>query len=367
VRLAYFSPVPWASFRQRPHEFADWFQRRLGGPVLWIDPYPVRLPRAGDLRRPRVAATGAGAPPEGLRQLRPTALPFEPYPWGRRLNARLFWPPVLRELQDFCAQDKVLLAIGKPSDLALQALQQLPKVASLYDAMDDFSAFHEGRAQQTAARIEGEIVRRVRWRCTSSSHIAERLAVQRLQVEHLPNGVASERLPAASMGTPDGPFGYVGTVAAWFDWAWVRELALAWPERRIEIHGPVYQAPAIALPANVSLHPPMPHEQALQRMRSFAAGLIPFLRNGLTDSVDPVKYYEYRALGLPVLATPFGEMRGRAGEPRVLLTDNPQAAREATQRLLAARDTAESVAEFRRLNDWSARFEPLAVLLRAIP
>jgi hypothetical protein len=365
VQLAYFSPVPWASFRQRPHEFADWFQRRLGGPVLWIEPYPVRLPRLADLRRPRVSSTAGSAPPAGLRVLRPRALPFEPQAWGRTANARLFWPRVLRELGAFCAQGRTLLAIGKPSDLALHALQALPQLPSLYDAMDDFSAFHDGAAQRTAARIEGEIVQRVRWRCTSSSHIAERFARQRLQVEHLPNGVASDRLPAPSFGVAEGPFGYVGTVAAWFDWDWVRELALAWPERRIEIHGPVFQAPAARLPANVGLHPALPHEQALHAMRGFAAGLIPFKRTPLTESVDPVKFYEYRALGLPVLSTPFGEMRRRQGERGVLLTAQPD--RPAVARLLGQRDTAESVAEFRRANDWSARFQPLAALLQAIP
>jgi hypothetical protein len=362
VQLAYFSPVPWASFRQRPHEFADWFQRTLGGPVLWIEPYPVRLPRLADLRRPRVGATGSGAPPAGLRVLRPRALPLEPYAWGRRLNAGLFWPQVLDDVQAFCARERTLLAIGKPSDLALRALHALPRVPSLYDAMDDFSAFHDGRAQETAARIEAEIVQRVRWRCTSSSHIAERMARERLQVELLPNGVASERLPAASFGAADGPFGYVGTVAAWFDWDWVAALAQAWPERRVEIHGPVFQPPAASLPANVSLHPALPHAQALEKMKTFAAGLIPFRRTPLTASVDPVKFYEYRALGLPVLSTPFGEMRRRQGERGVLLAERPE--RPAIERLLAERDTAESVAEFRRANDWSTRFQPLAVLLQ---
>ena len=43
-------------------------------------------------------------------------------------------------------------------------------------------------------------------------------------------------------------------------------------------------------------------------MAQFDVGLIPFLKNRLTDSVDPIKYHEYRALGLPVVSTSFGEM-----------------------------------------------------------
>lgn len=40
----------------------------------------------------------------------------------------------------------------------------------------------------------------------------------------------------------------------------------------------------------------------------FDAGLIPFLVNELTSGVNPVKYYEYKALDLLVFSTPFGEL-----------------------------------------------------------
>jgi hypothetical protein len=366
VKLVYFSPVAWASFRQRPHEFADWFQRRLGGPVLWVEPYPVRLPRAADLRRPSVAATGQGESPSWLQRVQPVALPGEPLALGRHLNRLLAWPRVMDAIEAFAGTDKCVIAIGKPSDLAWQALTRFSQWPSIYDAMDDFSAFHDGIAQHTVARIESDILRRVTMRCTTSTHIAARMRAQGLQVEVVPNGVASARLPAPKQGDGGGPIGYVGTVAAWFDWPWVAELAASWPDRKVEIHGPVFQAPTVRLPANVELHPALPHEEALLRMRSFCAGLVPFLRNELTESVDPVKFYEYRALGLPVIGTPFGEMPVHAQDPRVVLTEHPAQSRGDVESLLAGRDTAESVAGFRRRHDWLARFEPLAPLVEAL-
>ncbi|MBS7350060.1 MAG: hypothetical protein KIG95_07910, partial [Comamonas sp.] len=62
------------------------------------------------------------------------------------------------------------------------------------------------------------------------------------------------------------------------------------------------------LPSNVELRGPIAHESISGLMRTWHAGLIPFLKNELTQSVDPVKYYEYRACGLPILSTMFGEM-----------------------------------------------------------
>ena len=56
-------------------------------------------------------------------------------------------------------------------------------------------------------------------------------------------------------------------------------------------------------------------------MQGFSAGLIPFIKNELTASVDPIIYYEYFVLGLPVLSTRFGEMALREGSPGVFLVD----------------------------------------------
>jgi glycosyltransferase involved in cell wall biosynthesis len=287
------------------------------------------------------------------------------------VNRLLFWPPVLQRIRAFTEGQRTLLAIGKPSDLALAALGQLPHLTSLYDAMDDFPAFHDGIARIACARIESEINQRVTLRSTSSSHIANRMRdAAGGNVSLIPNGVAASRLPAFRRRRDSGEsrnFGYVGTIGPWFDWNWIAKLAQDWPERRVEIHGPLYQPPPADLPANVTLGPALPHDQAITLMAEFAAGLIPFRATALTESVDPVKFYEYRALGLPVISAPFGEMRQHGTQPRVLLAEDPAAVHDGIAALLAEHDTAESVADFRRRNDWSARFEPLAEALDTMP
>jgi hypothetical protein len=365
VQLIYFSAVPWASFSQRPHEFAAWAHRRLGARVLWVEPYPVRLPAWQDLNRPRTTPATAQQQPEWLDVIAPSAMPAEPLAPGRFVNRTLFWPGVIRRLRDFAQRDpSTLVVVGKPSHLALCAIEALGSPRCFYDAMDDFPAFHRGRARATSERVEREILRHCFACSTSSTHLAGRLRSHNASVHLVPNGLASDRMPeATAMLSPGRSFGYVGTLGAWFDWRWLAELAAAWPERAIEIHGPVFRQPNVGLPSNVRLHPPLAHDQALKTMAGFGAGLIPFLSNELTESVDPVKYYEYRGLGLPVIATPFGEMRQRAGDPRVALTASPASDRRCIEKLVAGRDTAESVAAFRQAHAWDARFEPLAPVL----
>ena len=38
MQLVYFSPVPWASYAQRPHKFVEWFHARRVLKVRWVDP-----------------------------------------------------------------------------------------------------------------------------------------------------------------------------------------------------------------------------------------------------------------------------------------------------------------------------------------
>ena len=52
----------------------------------------------------------------------------------------------------------------------------------------------------------------------------------------------------------------------------------------------------------------------------FDIGLIPFVRNTLTEAVNPLKLMEYYALGLPVLATRLPELEAIGGPLRLAST-----------------------------------------------
>jgi len=369
VKLIYFSPVRWASHRQRPHEFVAWLQQRFDARVLWVEPYPVRLPRWQDLRRPNQQENADGTLPAWLQTISPPALPLEPFAWGRALNRSILWRNVTRQLQTFAATEATILAIGKPSGLALQTLESLDAACSIYDAMDDFPAFFEGRSKASVAAIEQKIAAGVSIVCTSSSVLEQRLQAAASTVLRVPNGLSARRVETARVNCnvrSSQSFGYVGTIAAWFDWDWICRLARDWPERQVELIGPLFQAPRVSLPDNVRLLPALPHEQALCRMQSFAAGLIPFQVNQLTAAVDPLKYYEYRGLGLSVISTPFGEMQQRSLDARVLLTDDPVVDRARIAGLIDVHDTVADATVFCQQNDWSQRFDLLLPAMRGL-
>ena len=92
-------------------------------------------------------------------------------------------------------------------------------------------------------------------------------------------------------------------------------------------------------------------------MARFNVGLIPFKRNTLTFSVDPIKYYEYCALGLPVVSSAFGEMALRGSVEGVYLIAQKSDVGKVIDQALAYRANQEHVLQFRKDNSWKKRFD----------
>ena len=93
----------------------------------------------------------------------------------------------------------------------------------------------------------------------------------------------------------------------WLNFEAVVQLASAHPDWRFIFIGPteVDLAPYQTLS---NLHLVKPYHVLANYVAYFDAGLIPFRLNELTVNVNPVKLYEYFALGKPVVATRLPEL-----------------------------------------------------------
>jgi hypothetical protein len=156
--------------------------------------------------------------------------------------------------------------------------------------------------------------------------------------------------------------GYVGTIGHWFDWRLVFFLAESNPSMTIRLIGPLHTKPPVPVPANIGLLPACDHESAIRAMQEFSLGLIPFKRIDLTASVDPIKYYEYRALGLPILSTRFGEMALRDGQAGVFIVDEYSDLANQMNMALAYECEMDDMRKFREDNCWEARFDASGIL-----
>lgn len=374
MRLVYVSPVPLASFAQRPHHFVRWLHERHDAQVLWIDPYPARLPGFPDarrLRRRRDAHLGPRwASEDWIQRLRVPSIPFEPLALGRRVNQWL-WRERLRHVDRFLGEDHVAgntwLVAGKPCALALTLAQRFSRTPLVFDVMDNVPAFTSGVSRRWLSDAEAELARRSDWIITASTPLERKFSAHQARLRRVHNGLTTPDLPYREdiRRTRQNRlvFGYVGTISSWFDWHAVDALAARFPDSVVRLIGPCDTRPR-ALRPNIELLPATPQHLVYEAMRDFTVGIVPFTVDELTDFVDPVKYYEYRALGLPVLSTRFGEMRERGAADHVLFFDELGAATDIPG-LCREAGRAGEVTAFRDANCWNRRFDALDLFAKS--
>jgi len=367
MRLVYLSPVPWVSFAQRPQKFVRWFNEKTAGEVLWLDPYPSRFPCLQDFKKFGVSdKTESDELESWLTILKPRALPIEPLPASGLINGNLYWSELLKTVKTFAQGQKVLLVIGKPTALALRILKLLEGHPSVYDAMDDFPMFYSGMSKAAMTRRELKIGCNTTTVLASSTKLRKKWDRHNQNVRFVPNGLDVALLPPAKThykSEQAKTFGYLGTVGAWFDWKWMIHLAESRPNDNVHIVGPIFYPTNMKLPPNLLLFPPCSHKDALLRMLRFDVAVIPFLKNELTSSVDPIKYYEYRALGLPIISTGFGEMAYRGEQNGVYLCDNAEEITLAVEKALAYTTTIDFIERFKAANSWEARFDAAGLII----
>ncbi len=366
MRVVYISPVPWNSYQHRPHFMVRALLAGQVDELLWIDAYPIRLPRPEDFARRGVQVRQDIPPTGGLEVFRPLALPIEPLPLGSWLNRTFFWRSVFQRVRSFAAAafaggGSWTLVVGRPCRLALDIFQKLRPPWSVFDAMDDFPEFYRGLSRAACRRTERAIAEQVDLVVASSTRLGEKFAWRAPHVLRASNGYPMALLPPyRPRSRTSGVLGYLGGIGSWFDWDLVLELARAAPEHTIELAGPcVTPPPTRRMPQNIRLSPAFRQADVYSHLLRFDAGLIPFKKNALTEGVDPIKFYEYRAGGLPVMSTSFGEMRFRGEKDGVLFLDGAEELRSVVRRSAELRVEEAAVAKFRRDNDWQVCLRPL--------
>jgi glycosyltransferase involved in cell wall biosynthesis len=156
---------------------------------------------------------------------------------------------------------------------------------------------------------------------------------------------------------------YIGALwGNWFDWQLLKEVADAYTRAQIIIIGDYRgQCP---------FHRPNVHFLGLKAQKELPAylqyahvAIIPWKVCKVTLSTNPLKVYEYIAMGKPVVAPPLPSLRGI---PYVLIANN---SREFLENINKARETEISknlLESFRLQNGWEARVKKLLAIAQAV-
>ncbi|PWJ26145.1 glycosyltransferase involved in cell wall biosynthesis [Branchiibius hedensis] len=117
------------------------------------------------------------------------------------------------------------------------------------------------------------------------------------------------------------------------------------------------QSTSALLDAGVVLLGPRPYADLPGYLQHAAVSIAPHLVNEFTDSLDPIKLYEYLAAGRPIVSTPIAGFRDRA---EVTVAHGPDFA-EAVRNALTTGDRSTYVAD--DLPTWQSQGEQFALAL----
>lgn len=296
------------------------------------------------------------------------------YPFPAKVDA------VARRNIDLLGSELAQLARSLPQLPALwvmypvdhRLLEKIPHSVLVYDLVDRHTHF----SGQSASRLRS-IERSEEWLfknadavSVTAKSLGEFAASEGARnIVSIPNGCDYDHFSRAAgeprhAGRPT--IGFVGALGEWIDFEAIESVARAIPHARVLLAGPFHHpvdALPEGLPDNVEYLGKLDYQALPEFLASLDLTLVPFVVSDLTQAVNPVKVYEYLAVGKPVLATPLPELDSLGS---VVAIKSAEEWASAAGELLAA-DSGALVAErleVARANSWAVRAQTAVATIR---
>jgi polysaccharide pyruvyl transferase CsaB len=210
----------------------------------------------------------------------------------------------------FAGRERVaMFELPWPPLLELAAAVEGAGWITVYDALDDWQEFHDvGQAPWYDGDFERYLLGAVDLVLAVTPPLAERLrALGGPQATVLGNGVRDgcaevrRPLPLRRGAITVGYFGYLAS--AWVDFPLLAAAARHRPEWLFYLIGYGEPLAPLALPDNVVALGPQPAADLAAHAANWDVAVVPFLDEPVARVADPIKTYEYLAMGLPVVVT----------------------------------------------------------------
>lgn len=314
---------------------------QLGFRVLYVESVGLRPIRrnSSDRRRLLRRLLTAVRPPRqvrpGLWCWSPLVLPGATAPWALRLNRVLFSLGLKLALLSTRFHPSVIWTYN-PMTLAYYRPRLNARL--LYHCVDDIQSQPDMNAEVLTS-WESRLCHLADVVYTTSPALRDSRVVWNINTYFLPNVADSSHFGKALeadlsvapdiLDLPSPRIGFVGSISAYkLNFELIAQLAKLRPNWSWILIGPVGEGEghtdlsSLLNKKNIHLLGPRPYQDLPSYMKGLDVALLPLQKNAYTHSMFPMKFFEYLASGLPVVATDIASLHDYRSLAR-LVQPNP--------------------------------------------
>jgi glycosyltransferase involved in cell wall biosynthesis len=258
--------------------------------------------------------------------------------------------------------------------MALEFARGLPSCLTVYDCMDELSAFRG--APPALQLLERELLGRSALVFTGGRSLFEAKNRLHPRVHLFPSSVDVEHYRAARRALPDPPdqlglprprLGYFGVIDERLDLELIEHIARDRPAWSIVLVGPVVKIDPRSLPRLPNIHylGQKRYEELPAYLANWQVALMPFALNESTRFISPTKTLEYLAGGKAVVSTAIRDVVSPYAESGLVQVADGRTFVAAIERVLAgeAVPTEAAVDAMLARTSWQRTWSDMSVLM----
>ena len=229
--------------------------------------------------------------------------------------------------------------------MALTYTDHFNPVASVYDCMDELSAFKG--AHSALPILEKQLFRNVDLVFTGGQSLYEAKCDQHPSVHAFPSSIDAAHFrsarniakdPKDQAHIPHPRLGFFGVIDERFDIELLDQIAAKRPDWNFIVIGPVVKIDPETLPKHSNIHylGARKYHQLPDYLAGWDIALLLFARNDSTRFISPTKTPEYLAAGKPVISTSIRDVVRPYGELKLVeIADTPDEFIKAAEKIVA--------------------------------
>lgn len=291
-------------------------------------------------------------------------------PLSRKINQKIFREHVKRVSQKLGMQQPILWI---NPHWAHHLAGQMGERAVIYDITDDWVSPTQYETQRRrVAQEDAELCWKADAVIVCSKKLLEMKRTMASNLHLIPNGVDVKHYQSKLNGEHEPTWrkpvlGYTGTLhPERVDVPLVEELARNMPDASVVLIGPNHLSAAdrarLKACANVMIGGPVPYQDIPRYMRGFDVCITPHRRSEFTESLNPIKLWEYLAVGKPIVST---DVAGFRDYPQVvrLARDSNEFISQVREAVKENGQLREARQELAAQNSWNPRVDQIERLI----